>query len=129
MAEKNSVSEESTKKEVEQITINQEAIIHSSPYTLIRQKESEISQKVLLSKKKAEEEVATARQEASKIKANTEKTAVKQVEELIQNSIKEAEAQAKEIAKSSPKKVEEIFKVGQSNFDKALTRCKKVIFG
>ena len=93
----------------------------SSLLMQIRQKELEISGKVLEAKKKAEGIVAEARKKAAVIVQEADEKGITQAQEFYKKEMSEANAQAKEIEASTVNKVADIEKAGEKRIDEAVS--------
>lgn len=99
----------------------------SSLLMQIRQKELEISGKVLEAKKKAEGIVAEARKQAAVIVQAADEQGIKKAQSHYKAEMAEAIAQAKEIEAATVNKVAEIDKTGEKRFDEAVTYIVNMI--
>ncbi len=93
----------------------------SSLLAQIRQKELEISGKVLEAKKQAESIVADARKKAAVIVQQADEQGLTEAQKYYENQMSESREQAKEIEVATAAKVSDIEKQADDKLDEAVT--------
>lgn len=113
--------EESSKRRLKELKTDKETFKEgTSPLQMIREKELEISGKVLKAKKKAEKIVADARRKAADIIDKADATAVKEAEKFKVDEIRRSKEEAKKIKESVKKDIDEVQKKAKKNFNEAV---------
>ncbi len=99
----------------------------SSLLVQIRQKELEISGKVLEAKKQAESVLADARKKAAIVVQKADEEGLKEAHKYYESQMSEAKEQAKEIEVSTAAKVSEIEKLADDRLQEAVTYIVNMI--
>lgn len=99
----------------------------ASPLHLIREKELEISGRVLEARKKATETITEARRKAAETVDRADETALKEAEEFRTTELKRTKKEAEEIKASAGGDAKKITEQGKKNFDKAIVFIKEAV--
>ncbi len=109
-------------KVLEEIEFHQETVStdENSPLHLIREKEIEISGRVLAAKKEAEEIIAEARRKAAKIVSEAEQEGAELAAKQEEKLVAEVEREVEEIKETAEREAEALSKAVADRVDKAV---------